>query len=276
MGVATEVPRAFVPIPLPGKDYELRLPKGHLSVSQIELYLRCPEQYRRRYVAGEPDQYTAAQAEGSILAAVLEQLAVHRFTKGDPPSLEQARKWYVKHHKAECKEVRQWGEQTPLAMATRGELFLRNLYASGDVNSFNPIAVNGEPAAELEVKLPIAGVPMLGYVDLATRNRVWDTKVQSGKYFLKPDTSLQLSYYCVALGQPESGYIFFDKKSGKIEWIEARTRDLPKTKLWLEITVSRVAMAISQGHFPVCNQSNNNLCSQEFCAYWHDCAGVYV
>ena len=52
-------------LPMPGVDYELDLPRQHLSYSQISLYLKCPAQYYHRYVLGMASPFSVHFFEGT-------------------------------------------------------------------------------------------------------------------------------------------------------------------------------------------------------------------
>lgn len=254
-------------IPLPGKDYTLNLPKPHLSISQIETYMRCPRQYCFRYVDGAPSVTSSAQFEGTALAYALELLGKSimddcRMALGETI---QSHAHYIRQH---APEVDRWdNNDDPQALKIRAEIFLNAFWEQGQAEALRP------KKCEEEFKLEIAGVPVVGVVDVVEENYVFDYKVHKSMRFLKPDHSLQLSMYAHAFQKSRVGYIVFLKEGKKPLEIVSSTRDLEKTKRWLEIVVSTVAQGISSGAFPVCNPAENFLCHKNWCDHWAACYG---
>lgn len=254
-----------IKIPLPGKDYELKLPSDHLSWSQIELYLQDPIKYQFRYVHGMKEPKTPALAEGTAMTRLLELSGIRKIKKGKHLGLDDALKNYVKIADEEFKDLEDSGA------TERADKFLRELWSSGEP-PFLPVMVGKKPGCEYEFNVEIAGVPVLGYVDLVENDRVIDYKVGKDAYRYDPQTSVQLDLYAVALGRTQVGYVVFEKKSGKIHFKNG-SRHLKTAKRWIEITVSRVAQGISAGIFPPSNPAQNSLCSSQWCHFWNLCYG---
>lgn len=123
----------------------------HLSVSSVQTYLRCPAQYRARYVDGLVTPTTPPQAWGKAFHTALE--ALHR--GGD----------------AELAWIEAWNA-ADLDMASSGRSFgpgkvhglaLLNLYRERGLGG-----VIGEPERKFRLPFPSSKipVPLLGYIDL--------------------------------------------------------------------------------------------------------------
>jgi len=256
-----------VKIPLPGKDYELKLPSGHLSVSQIETYQKCPEQYRRRYVEKGPKVTSSPQFEGTALAYALELLG-KSIIGGCRMSLKDCIQTHARYVKTHASDVDRWdNSDDPASLKVRAEIFLNAFWDQGQAEALLP------KACEQEFKIEIAGVPVVGIADVVEENYVFDYKVYKSMRFLKPDRSLQLSMYAHAFQKARVGYIVFLKEGKKPLEIVSSTRNLETTKRWLEMVVSTTAQAISAGAFPVCNTAENFLCHPQFCDFWDQCYG---
>lgn len=262
-----------------GKDYELKLPQPHLSFSQISLFLQCPQRYYRKYVLGIEEPYTAPLFEGSILGEVLDASGIEYITKGKPLTLKRAVLLYGKLFKKQSPKVDDWGAEGPEDVRLRGEAFLKEYWTKGMAEEAKPaIMSNGVIGVQFEVRTTIAGVPMLGFVDLIeeTPPLITDHKCASSSRYYNPDTSLQLSCYAVNLGIPRVAFQVFNKKTGKVEFKEcSQPLDLGKREKWLEVIVSGVAEQISAGMFPVCDPEKNFLCSSKWCPHWETCRGLY-
>lgn len=273
--------------PIAGEHYELALPSDHLSYTQIDCYLKCPENYRRTYVWGQRGGMNAAMYQGLLLTAVLEQVGLWAL-KGttakisNPKAALSLHKKYVKDGIpsqrgqtgkkgiTKIEDVVSWLDTNPGTVVAQNEIFIQLFYRKE-----LPTIAKAIVAVEDEFQMQLAGVNVLGYIDLTERHFVWDYKTSnSGGFFLKPDSSLQLKLGAHARQKEKAGYIVFDK--GKKDVYAKRTSepwDLRQVKEWLEFTVGSVAMAISAGIFPPCSPGENALCSQKWCPHWWDCAG---
>ena len=79
------------PTPIAGKDYTLNLPSDHLSFSQIDQYLRCPQQYYRQRILKAPRVTTLAMAEGTAMSKLMEKTNLQYLKTGKHLSVEQAK-----------------------------------------------------------------------------------------------------------------------------------------------------------------------------------------
>jgi RecB family exonuclease len=256
-------------VPIPGRDYELNLPKGYLSFSQIDAYLRCPQAYYRTYVLDGPRINSAEAFEGTCMAKTLEEMG-NRKLKGRKMVVARAVEWHKNYLVNHLDDVNQWNDQKPADLVKRGDSFLKRFWKQEEPLITKERLVAVEHGFEIE----LAGVPVRGVIDLLERNYCWDYKVRSknSMRYLNVDRSLQLSLYAVATGKEKVGYIVFVKDDGSIVHKQS-VRDLSRTKKWLEFTVSQVAQGISKGAFMPCNPADNFLCSSKWCPFFSECAG---
>lgn len=259
-------------VPLPGKDYELNLPKGYLSFSQIDTYLRCPQQYYRTYVLDGPRINSAEAFEGTCLGKTLEEMGCRKLgaSRSKTMTATQAIEWHKVYLNSHVDEVDQWNGHEPADLLKRGDAFLKRFWKQEEPLITKERLVD----VEHEFSITLAGVEIRGVVDLLERNYCWDYKVRSknSMRYLNVDRSLQLSLYAVATGREKVGYIVFVKDDGSIIHKQS-VRDLKRTKSWLEFMVSQVAQGISKGAFMPCNPADNYLCSSQWCAHWDSCYG---
>lgn len=258
-------------IPLPGKDYDLDLPSGHLSVSQIETMLRCPAQYDYARVQKLPTESSSAAAEGSAMALTINASCVQWSKTGEHLGVEAARSLHEQFVVNEWIDLDEYHETYygPNDAIVRGGLFIRQFFHGLDLH---PVKVAGVLGSEIPFKIKIAGVWIKGIADVVENKSVTDFKVGKSAYFYDPVKSLQLSMYAVAFKKKRVFYCVFEKKTGKILWKEG-SRDLQKTKAWLERIVSTVAMQISCRHFPPRPSPINSLCDSRWCDFYKVCFG---
>lgn len=150
----------------------------HLSVSAVALYVRCPAQWKRRYVDRIADPSTPAQATGIAFHKALESL--HRGEDGELAWLQ---------HADSIGAILEASGQS-LTMSKAQGLKLLALYRSrGYADAM------GEP--ERMFKLPFPSpkipVPVLGYIDLAipSAREFRDFKTTSGNYWNATKVALE-------------------------------------------------------------------------------------
>lgn len=255
---------------LPGRDYELNLPKGHLSPSQILLYLQCAEKYRREYVEGIRGPLTWPLAEGQTMARTMERANKEFLVSERHIAKDRLLDWHRRYAKTEC--VNATGNDCDLqTVIDRGKEFLTKF----DHTQLKPVMVGKTPGVEIAKTIKIAGVPIKLVADLLEAEGVIDFKVASSTRYYDGERDLQMSFYAVAFNRTDVSFCVFCKKKMEIAWVPG-TRDLKKTKKWLEIVVSRVAHAISNGVFPPTNPAKDFLCSPKWCPHWETCYGRFV
>lgn len=123
----------------------------HLSVSSVALYVRCPAQFRLRYVDHLVTPTTAPQATGTAFHKALE--AEHR-------GQDSERAWIVAANAAEDALA---ASGQSLTMSKAAGLALLNLYRERGYGG-----AKGEPERQFRLRFPTPAipVPLLGYVDL--------------------------------------------------------------------------------------------------------------
>ena len=260
------------PILVPGQDYELDLPSGHLSFSQIDLVLRCGFLYEYQYVQGHKRPVGPALVEGGALGKVLETTHKQHAKTGHHLPREDAISLYEKTLGKELKTVAddQWYNDQPEDLFARGRRFLHDYWPPVT----RAVVEKRKVMAEAKYELEIAGVPVEGYVDLIDPFKgVVDFKVaaEAGRYNVK--RSLQLSLYAVAFQVPKVAYCVFEKWTGNIRWLYGK-RKLDETHWWLKVVVSRVAAAISERRFVPTQIDKDKLCDPKWCPRFDICAGM--
>lgn len=247
------------------------LPKAYLSPTQLNMYLRCPAQYKFRYV------------DGIILpprSALVKGKAVHR---GQEHNYRQKIESYKDVALSEVQEVTaaefeslapetEWGKDEDPGKIKDETISLASLYHAEVAPKVQPILVEEKVTVDFEN----TDYALLGFIDvLDDKGYIRDTKTASrtpGQD--EAARSLQLTAYALAhrelMGVPESGVkldYLVQTKSPKVVTLEAK-RSERDIKRFLNI-VGRVAEAIrSQIFYP---NPNSFMCSEKNCGYYHLC-----
>lgn len=153
----------------------------HLSVSAIELYVKCPAAYRERYVEKKPTPPSVPMSWGTAFHRALE--AGHN---GHDPESAWLRSWNAMRD--EC--------------AGRGQVFLPSK-SHGlmllDEYTRRGLMVPGKPEVKFSLKLPAGTVPVpiLGYIDAVLPEEMREYKTSRGGWWTetKARTANQSAVY---------------------------------------------------------------------------------
>jgi len=270
-----------VKIEKPIRDYTLDLPTDYLSVTQIEEYLRCPRQYYFDYILKQPRKPNLALIEGGAMAKGLADFHLNKNLTGYSPvsSVSLLEEHIMKEWENLDPEPR---DESISTVIQRGKDFLSTYISTSQAvprrvrkrSLFHRRRMDWVEGVEEEFRIRIAGVPVIGFIDLVEEDMITDFKVckpGSTRYYI-PGKSLQLAMYAHATHIPGVRYYCFLKGENRTKIIPT-TLDLKATRRWLKMVVSSVAKGISQQVFPPCNPIHNNLCSTKWCSYWDKCYG---
>jgi len=278
----------------------LSLPKGYMSISQVNMYLRCGRQYKFRYVDDHKRPPAVPMALGSGGHAALEVTHHHLVDHETPAPTEQLLSCFSDKWEEISLLVEDWEGAVPGQIKDVGIALVR-LYNSTVAPNVRP-QVDAQQVRGIEKKfeITVGGVPMLGYIDLIDANsdiamsheeleRIrsvmgpkWvaadlRTSIADFKFTGKTmaqavvDGSLQLTMYSLATG---IAAVRFDQliktKVPKIKRaVSVRTS---RDHAWLKHLVREVAEAVSKGVFPPCDPTEW-VCSPKWCGYWAMCRG---
>lgn len=260
----------------------IRTPNGYLSPSQIDTYLRCPQQYYHRYILGKKSAPAVALVEGTTHHATLEMNNLHKMKTGRDVEAKKLHKHFVDVWAVQRKEVEDWEGEKPDAIVKRAEAIIGN-YLHRFGRRYQP------EHAERTFCVPIGPVKLLGVIDTqgvltgltpgVKRPTIVDYKtVSRAKTEADLKGSLQLSSYSyeekIRTGKVLSdvGFCSLLKKSGDIDWNKTVVHD--GRLAWLRRVVLMVANSISLGNFPP-TEPSSWVCSERFCGYWKECRGKH-
>lgn len=276
---------------------QIVLPREYLSISQVNMYLRCPAQYRFRYVEDHKRPPAVPMALGTSGHAALETTHHHIVDHDIPATNEEVLDSFSDKWAEISQQVEDWEGEKPGQLKDKG-LALVRLYNDKLAPKVKPHVDGKVRGIEKEFKITVAGVPMLGYIDLIDtnaavafssaelqlmkdqgreipedlRSAVVDFKFK-GKSMTRAevDGSLQLTLYSLATGVYA---VRFDQLlKTKVPQIKrASSTRTKQDHVWLQRVVREVAEAISKGAFPPCSP-DSWICSPRWCGYFSECRG---
>jgi len=256
----------------------IQLPVGHLSPTAIEMYLRCPTQYERRYVQGIKSPPAAPMMEGVAHHAAMQVNNEHKSKTGNDLTAKRVIDAFHETWRVVRKEVEDWGSERPADVERRAPNLI-NRYLEGFAGDYTAVA------AEAPVCVMVGPVPVVGVIDTmgwlvgrTKRRTIVDYKVSSkAKTLADLASSMAMPFYAMAavplLGSDvDVGLCSFVKGKGsvRIDWVANKADG--KQMAWFRHVALVVANSISLGNFPVTLPSNW-WCSERFCGYWGSCRG---
>jgi hypothetical protein len=144
------------------------LPVDHLSVSSLNLFVRCPEAWKRRYIDHEPERPSGKMVCGGAAGAALVQNFGFMIERGEGLTTEQLLDEFSAEleDRSESEEV-DWGTDKPGAMkdSAIGALRIYHTHIAPDVI---PIHVE----REVVLSWPDFPADLVGYLDMETADDV--------------------------------------------------------------------------------------------------------
>ncbi len=261
------------------EESALQSPRGYISISQLNTYIRCGLQYQFRYIDDMVSPPGVALIEGSTIHKALEVGLREKMDTGKVGPLSVMKDAWSDAWKENKKGVVDWeeeGEQKTARVIEQRGLYLLNEYHRVKMPAINPIGVE----QRFWTSIGEHNIPVLGYIDLVDQDKidliegrvVVDHKVvKSSKSQGDADSDPQLTLYAKVSNTNRVRFDCFCKtKTPKIKSVEStRTH---KDYLWLSKIFDRVAEAINAGMFLPADPTSW-ACSQRFCGYYHICRG---
>lgn len=247
------------------------MPKPHISVTQINTYIRCPLQYKFRYLDGLILPPRAALTKGKSVHKGVEHNYTQKIESHEDVKLSEVQEVVAAEFETLATETEFEKDEEP-GKIKDDTVSLATLYHKEVAPTVQPIMVE----KKVEVKFENASYNLLGYIDVIDdKDYIRDTKT-TGRTPPESDVhkSLQLTAYSMSYrtlyGKEEAGvkldYLVQTKIPKTVQFESKRTeRDIER---FLK-TMGMVAHAIQNNiFFP---NENNFLCSAEKCGYWSMC-----
>lgn len=258
--------------------------KPHISPSAVDMYLRCGEQYRRRYMLGERLPPGVALIKGSAVHRAAEINYRQKITTHADLSVRDMQEAAAEHVQATVKSdglMLAPDEATRGASRIEGEIIDRAValtteFADRVAPTVMPILVE----QFVTVELPNHTHNLVGRLDVAdVADKIRDLKT-SGRRKTQDeiDRSDQLTFYGIAFerltGREPAGVVLdvlLDQKRTDVQRLEsARTT---KDKQVFLNRLNAVLVGVNRGNFPPA-APGSWTCSPRFCGYWWTCPYV--
>ena len=259
----------------------LHLPTSHFSVSQAAMYLRCGEQYRRRYCEGERVPPGIALVKGTAVHGAAESNHKQKISTRQDLPLADIKDAAATTYKARIATEGLYlvGEERTRKDKVIGEglddsVSLAEVYGKSIAPSIQPVAV------ELQAKVALGGdfPPMIGYLDVVDEEqRIRDLKTSSKKKPGAAIQSLQLTtyamfYYVLQGRMPEAVVMDVAIRSEKGDTSAQKLVGSRQVEDFdpLLAGFGVIMRAISAGVFPPADPEAW-VCNPRWCGYWWDC-----
>ncbi len=248
----------------------------YLSISRINMFLRCPRQYEFRYVQGRKIPPAGAMVLGKAYHDTLEKDLTSKIQTGELldegdisdifsdsfNSQVNNRAVEDEGETVECDSI-DWGDDDPGQMKDEG-ITLARLYH----NEFAPLLAPLE--VEQKKETSINKIPFVLIADVIEEKKIIDHKVKKRRFSeddIKRD--LQATAYTYVYQKPFEFHQALRQKKPIIDIVET-TRG---TQDWtfFDMLVPKVWQAIHTGIFYPCPTGWH--CSESFCGYWSLCKG---
>lgn len=268
------------------EECALQLPRGYISVSQIDTYRMCPLRYKYRYIDGliRPPNVNLAEGKAVHHGVATGHLELLKSGKLPVDVLLDAHSDSWKRERGDIAwEDDDDNENTILK---RDRQFLVD-YHKKFIPQLETQLHEGRPAVEHRfwVTMGQARVPVLGFIDLVARNSTKPSKGAEGSGEIEVidhkvvtkmksqsdvDSSIQLSVYAGVMKVPRVRFQCFVKTKSPYIGAVAAVHGARHWR-WAEFVVQQIAQCISAGVFPP--GADGWHCSEKYCGYWDICRG---
>ena len=263
-------------------DRSISLPRGYLSTTQVEAFLRCPKQFEFRYIKDIKSPPSGALIQGSGVHTALE--VGYNIKKKDfnaeidiEETLDAFNDYMNNNFNSDVLIDDDTSEEL---LRKQGENIISRWYKD-KLPYVYPKHVEKPFIAVMD------NIPVVGIIDLidqidgpsSKEDVIVDNKTTGKrKTQAEADSSLQLTLYsAVSRVDTQRLDVYVRPRVSKKGLGEARLQELYTYRsyndiLWLHEVFSSVAKAITTGVFPP-TSPGNWTCSEKWCGYWHLCRG---
>lgn len=250
--------------------------KKYLSATQISMFLRCPEQYRFRYLEGQKVAPSGAMMQSKVWHRTVEENYRQKIASNKDLPLADMKEFYAAHYEETLKteNVAFEADENPGKLKDQG-VAITAVHHRLIAPKVRPQLVEEKFVIGLGEEFPY---DLMGIWDLVDKDGVIaDNKAYSRTPSQEDvDKDIQLGIYSlgyrVSRGQIEKGIrldtVIKTKEPKTVQIHTTRTNDDCRFLLGL---IEQVAKAIQTGIFYP--NPNGWHCSPTRCGYWSQCVG---
>jgi hypothetical protein len=250
-----------------------------LTQSMVGMFLRCPQQFERRYIKGEIIPPGVAARRGSATHEAIRLNHAHKLYAGEDLPVDvlkdAARDEFVRLVKDEgifMPPSELPAKDKILNDGLNAAVRLTGLYHDEIAPEIMPVMV--EERVEMDAGLPLI---LSGGIDCYTADKTLRDFKTSGKPkgINAADESLQLTFYSGLLHHktevwPEKISLDVLVDSRVPRYQQLLTNRGPEDFARLLMTLDLIIQQIYTGIFPPCSP-DNYLCREKWCGYWSTC-----
>jgi hypothetical protein len=247
----------------------------HISYSQINMYYKCGEQYRRRYLCGDIIPPGLALIKGKSVHKGIEINNVQKIkSHEDLPKNDIVEQTVTAYEKESQQEISLKPDES-IGTGKDGVVTLAELYADKVAPTIQPVAAEEKSVIEMFGAKPV--VVVIDCID--DKGIIHDYKTTGkSKPQSEADTSLQLSMYAMAYHDKTGNMptalqldTLIEKKKPEYKPLTT-TRDKSVYKRTAQI-IAAVSNGIERGVF-LPAQPGAWVCSPTWCGYYATCKYV--
>lgn len=239
----------------------------HVSATQISMYRDCPRQWAYRYVLGVKAPPGGALVVGSGVHKAAEIGMLNKLKGGGNPKPDDMATFAVDYIDGEVKG----GEVVIDEGEDAGEL--KDRAASLAIAWATEAAPHVHPTAvEVEFDVPIAGVSVIGRMDVVTDTHVvdWKTKRRNKPNRMDAVKSVQSEIYARAANKPVTYVYLVDQAKGvSVVDVALDAGESAEARAMAESTVRGVSEGMALGVWP--RNRTSWRCSAKACGYYERC-----
>jgi hypothetical protein len=252
-----------------------KLPVDHLSVSSINLWLKCPLRWKRRYIDVEYEPSSASLVAGSAAHKAESTNYQQKIeTAADLPADDVLDVYSDQFdYASESREVN-WGDEKRGVVKDDGALTVRR-YHRDIAPTIQPMRVE----RQFKLGFPHVDWGFTGYFDLETPRSVEDLKMRRSRMQAKDaDRDLQPSAYLLARrAEKDPALLFVFHILVRVKEPYAELVPTRRSDRQLDIFVQRLYSIAAQmdwcyqrDHWPPA-PPNSWWCSRKWCGYYDTC-----
>lgn len=243
----------------------------HVSPTQLDMWQKCPRQWKYRYVDGLKIPPGGALIEGSCYHKSLEANFTQKVTSFEDLPIDDCLDAFSTHWSKELSggEDIDWGDRRPEAIKNEGHSLVRT-YIAVQAPSVQPIEVEEWYVSE------VAGIRFIMRIDLIDCIGVVIDHKTSGKMYTQNDVDkdMQASAAAFSLDRPMlfQNHVAVKTANPKIQVIKSvRTRE--DIEWWLD-AASGIITQMKTGIAPP--RTNGWWCSPKYCGFYERCRGGLI
>lgn len=276
------------------------LPKRYLSISQVTMFIKCPQQWKLIYVDQKPRKTSARMFQGVFVHTSAETVLNKILETGEVPPLEMATDAFSDTFEKNKGLIEDWEGEDPGQVKDTG-VTCAKIFHQEAAPAATPVAVEKEfhtiiKSADGKVRLPILGRIDSEQVQTHTFEeyqqvrevlkagkapkkplRLHDLKVSTDKWNEDDiKNSVQFATYAHVEGIPDVQVDNLVKGRAKVPRprLETITGVITPGQARHSLRVLEdAARSIALGHFPV-TDPDNWWCSEKWCSVWQYCRGA--